>query len=285
MDDATQKLVDEVMRSTPMRVTDEGIVMQASEIEAMIADALEAAQRRAEEDHAEANRLVNEYAVKAGNLALDLEAAYDQMESFVEAGVLARINGQYEPSASLLSALEASQHREPTHIFTGVVSPEGIAEVVRNPAWRPPVSPDVLPTPGAVATDAMTGLAPGAPVDPEFVHELIAGVIEADRERRLLPVSPEVREAPSDAAIVDLYWKTSGDDWAIPEWLMVKFGRALLARFSVPSQPVYDEEAIARWLRENHDPCITEGGCDFGYPDYRHDAAALVAALRAGELS
>lgn len=47
MDDATQKLVDDAMRRAPMRITDEGIVMQASEIEAMIADALalEAAQR------------------------------------------------------------------------------------------------------------------------------------------------------------------------------------------------------------------------------------------------
>lgn len=42
-------------------------------------------------------------------LADALEAAYDQMESFAEAGLLDRINGQYEPSASMFAALEAAQ--------------------------------------------------------------------------------------------------------------------------------------------------------------------------------
>jgi hypothetical protein len=40
------------------------------------------------------------------------------------------------------------------------------------------------PTPEQIATDAMTGLAPGHPVDPEFVRELITIVIEADRAQR-----------------------------------------------------------------------------------------------------
>lgn len=31
----------------------------------------------------------------------------------------------------------------------------------------------------------------------------------------------------SDAAIVDLYWRTTGDDWAIPEEVMIKFARAI----------------------------------------------------------
>lgn len=39
---------------------------------------------------------------------------------------------------------------------------------------------------------------------------------------------PQVTARPSDAALVDLYWKASGDDWAIPDWLMVKYGRAVL---------------------------------------------------------
>lgn len=34
----------------------------------------------------------------------------------------------------------------------------------------------------------------------------------------------------SDAEIVDLYWSTSAEDWAIPEWLIVKFARAVEAR-------------------------------------------------------
>ncbi len=39
---------------------------------------------------------------------------------------------------------------------------------------------------------------------------------------------PQITARPSDAALVDLYWKASGDDWAIPDWLMVKYGRAVL---------------------------------------------------------
>lgn len=39
---------------------------------------------------------------------------------------------------------------------------------------------------------------------------------------------PQVTARPSDATLVDLYWKASGDDWAIPDWLMVKYGRAVL---------------------------------------------------------
>lgn len=33
----------------------------------------------------------------------------------------------------------------------------------------------------------------------------------------------------SNSQLIDLYWKASGDDWAIPDWLMVKFGRAVLS--------------------------------------------------------
>ena len=39
-------------------------------------------------------------------------------------------------------------------------------------------------TPEAIATDALTGLAPGYPVDREFVKELIIGVIEYEREQK-----------------------------------------------------------------------------------------------------
>lgn len=53
---------------------------------------------------------------------------------------------------------------------------------------------------------------------------------------------------------------------------------AILARFSVPSQPVYDEEKIARWLYEEFSfagDVVSPKGL----------AAALVAALRGGELT
>lgn len=50
------------------------------------------------------------------------------------------------------------------------------------------------------------------------------------------------------------------------------------ARFSVPSQPVYDEEAIARWLRQ-------APGIDWLATTPQEIAAALAAALRGGELT
>lgn len=57
--------------------------------------------------------------------------------------------------------------------------------------------------------------------DPDTAFELgrVAGYDEAMRE---------VQAEPTEAQLIDLYWKTSGDDWAIPEWLMVAFGRAAL---------------------------------------------------------
>lgn len=42
---------------------------------------------------------------------------------------------------------------------------------------------------------------------------------------------PEVARL-SDAFLVDLYWRTTGDNWAMPDELIVKFGRALLAAAS-----------------------------------------------------
>lgn len=32
---------------------------------------------------------------------------------------------------------------------------------------------------------------------------------------------------PTDAELVDLYWKTTVDDWAIPDHVMVAYGRAV----------------------------------------------------------
>ena len=43
------------------------------------------------------------------------------------------------------------------------------------------------------------------------------------------------RKAMSDAEIVDLYWATSGDDWAIPETVMIAFARAVLVRANPPA--------------------------------------------------
>lgn len=142
-----------------------------------------------------------------------LEAAYDQMESFVEAGLLSRINGQYEPSASMIAALEAAQ--------------------------RP-------------------------------------------------PVSPEVREALS-ALAKDVFYATR-DEGGTMHQAADRLADALLARFSVPSQPVYDEEAIALWLAsafddvngEKHD---SDESWMFWAEEAERTASALVAALRGGELT
>lgn len=74
---------------------------------------------------------------------------------------------------------------------------------------------------------------------------------EIDRLRALLAAQgdaavPEVdREALSDAALVDLYWQTTGDDWAIPDEVMVKFGRAVLAARGDAAVPTVTADALS----------------------------------------
>lgn len=51
-----------------------------------------------------------------------------------------------------------------------------------------------MKTPEEVATEAMTGLAYGAPVDPEYVKELIVHVIETDRAQREPVTRPTFNE-------------------------------------------------------------------------------------------
>lgn len=66
--------------------------------------------------------------------------------------------------------------------------------------------------------------------DPDHCPGAIAEVL---RLRRLLAAQrggePVNRGTLTDAALVDLYWSAAGDGWAIPEAVMVKFGRAVLA--------------------------------------------------------
>jgi hypothetical protein len=40
---------------------------------------------------------------------------------------------------------------------------------------------------------------------------------------------PERTSDVTDEALIDLWWTTCGDSWAIPDDLMVKFGRAAAA--------------------------------------------------------
>lgn len=129
------------------------------------------------------------------------------------------------------------------------------------------------------------------------------------------PVSPEVREALARTVMGALgcemqddtcdceypcahkpysYCEThdlDADDGApCPKALVI--ADALLARFSVPSQPVYDEEKIARWLAYvasdwTHNDCGDDDH-PFGHTNWQawlDEAAALVAALRGGELT
>lgn len=47
---------------------------------------------------------------------------------------------------------------------------------------------------------------------------------------------------PTEAELVDLYWKTSGDDWAIPEHVMVAFARAVIAQVRADAEAPLERE-------------------------------------------
>lgn len=118
------------------------------------------------------------------------------------------------------------------------------------------------------------------------------------------PVSPEVREE-----MFRLLYDASGSQFmrSNERHSMVTEQRdAILARFSVPSQPVYDEEKIARLVEQQmrgaglsdnpaeFDSSIHSWGCEhpdrYGpcgcFQEMRNGlVAALVAALRNGELT
>lgn len=96
------------------------------------------------------------------------------------------------------------------------------------------------------------------------------------------PATPEVREGMRDALREAHQYDHDFD----PEWDYTedddRYIDAILARFSFPSQPVYDEEKIARFMADAlRDDREGFGSCDFP----RDFAAALVAALRGGELT
>jgi len=98
------------------------------------------------------------------------------------------------------------------------------------------------------------------------------------------PVSPEVREELATTKVPIIYpGGTRMVDLGYP------VADALLARFSFPSQPVYDEEAIAKWLCSQScarvDGSCWRVGTSAERDEHRADAAALVAALQSGELT
>lgn len=177
-------------------------------------------------------------------------------------------------------------------------------------ARRPPVSPEVREALPVVAhkgphdTDesmfliAADNLDRGYPLGGGNLTRAVVDLIrrEVERARPLVPsrpeVGPEVRDGVARAlwevergSLTDFEWETAksaGSKALSDTWERTD---ALLARFSVPSQPVYDEEKIARFLylhRVSDQAADTAPAiaviCD--------DAArALVAALRGGELT
>lgn len=60
------------------------------------------------------------------------------------------------------------------------------------------------------------------------------------------PQPDTLRDRITDAQIVDLYWRTTGDDWAIPDRVMVAFARAVLAE-TTAVQP--EADAVERAKR------------------------------------
>jgi len=103
------------------------------------------------------------------------------------------------------------------------------------------------------------------------------------------PVNPELREELATTKVPIIYpGGTRMVDLGYP------VADALLARFSIPSQPVYDEEKIAAHIHARAEFDADE--CDHGtyrggpldgqpYAMCERKAAALVAALRSGELT
>lgn len=126
--------------------------------------------------------------------------------------------------------------------------------------------------------------------------EALADALEAPQRS---PVSPEEREEiravvgeQLTKAGLDLDGPPYSDDgetqWPVALELRDRLTDAILARWSVPSQPVYDEEKIARWLfaREQRKfPASSITWEDSNRAHWRKESAALVAALRGGELT
>ncbi len=107
------------------------------------------------------------------------------------------------------------------------------------------------------------------------------------------PVSPEVREAIDRVvreATAEYFREDLPEDGRDETDTIVD---AILPRFSVPSQPVYDEEKIARVLWDAAEVAEDTGRDRYPWENVPKDvadwwravAAALVAALRGGELT
>ena len=108
------------------------------------------------------------------------------------------------------------------------------------------------------------------PAVADDLSRIIGGLADALEAAQRPPVSPEVREA---LVRVISEAESAVDDegaWALPE----DVADAILAEFYVTSPPVYDVEAVGRFIHENFNAHRGAGGVN------PHSlAAALVAAL------
>ncbi len=290
MDDATQKLVNEVIRRTPMRITDEGIVMQASEVEAMIADALEAAQRPLfnppHESVCGCGATGNGECVRPPVGPEVREALVDTLTSPVRApGSVA--------ASRVFRAETPEDLEDATALADAILARFSIPE-------RPPVS---LPTePGLYSGQRATrweldaegawwfrGYEDGSHPTPHQQDRTPSDVLNYGRPLTPLrpPVSPEQREAVRAVvgeqltrAGLDLDGPPFADDgetqWPIALELRDRMTDALVARFSLP---VLDVEKVARAVHAVHARrwCLSRDGetC----PEARQVSAALVASL------
>lgn len=163
---------------------------------------------------------------------------------------------------------------------------------------RPPVSPEVREEMFRLLYDASGSQLMRSNERHSMVTEQRDALLARFSVPSRPPVGPEVREEVRAVvgeqltkAGLDLNGPPYSDDgetqWPVALELRDCLTAALLARFSVPSQPVYDEEKIARFLTDARYP---EGLWMSGSREPREAsdeeiAAALVAALRGGELT
>ena len=143
--------------------------------------------------------------------------------------------------------------------------------------------------------------------------ELASVVIDTDDYPQRPPVSPEVRDALIETVAQALrprdfedehaeYPMQSREEWEVGQAVAraeaAPVVRALLARFSFPSQPVYDEEAVAGFVRDlaehgirfDLNPTVDASRSAYAYVEYigridRSIRERAVAALRGGELT
>lgn len=109
----------------------------------------------------------------------------------------------------------------------------------------------------------------------------------AERERQARVALAAARDGEAvdrgdltDAALVDLYWRTTGDDWAIPDDVIIRYGGAVLAARGAAAPTVTAEQrgaAVERLIESGKVPIPD----DADPRDYVEDAVAdVLDALR-----